>query len=315
LKKYFIKTYGCQMNEHDSRKMEASLLQDGYEKSRSAADADLIVGFVEEAAGHRFHNATAYLSRGKVIHLHRKLYLPTYGMFDEGRDFAPGDVIRAFKTSHGPAGMLICEDAWHSGAPFDSYARLGASVVVNINGSPYHLRKQAERLEICRERAMQTGAWIVYVNMVGGQDELVFDGGSMVVAPDGELVWHASMFEEELLVVDLDVPETDDAYPGSGTPKMPKRGIANPVDTQWDWPAGPAEVYGALRTGLRDYVTKNGFAEVIIGLSGGIDSALVATLAADALGTAPLSLRRVHGHRHKRSQSAHHPKASRPRRL
>ena len=164
----------------------------------------------------------------------------------------------------------MCEDAWHGDAPFDAYARARPRVVLNINGSPYHRGKGAERLEICRDRARQTGAWFVYVNAVGGQDELVFDGGSMVVAPDGEVVARAAMFEEDLVFVD--VPDDDDGAAPSPEPEQPV------------WPTGPEEVYRALVLGLGDYVRKNGFREVVIGLSGGIDSALVATLAADALG-------------------------------
>jgi NAD+ synthase (glutamine-hydrolysing) len=143
--------------------------------------------------------------------------------------------------------------------------------------------KTAERLDIIRARARETGAWIVYVNAVGGQDELVFDGGSMVVAPDGELVYHAAMFEEDLLVVDLVVPVAAQDFPGSGTPETYKRGLADPQRPPWP-EHGPAEVYGALVLGLRDYVRKNGFRDIALGLSGGIDSTLVAVLAADALG-------------------------------
>jgi NAD+ synthase (glutamine-hydrolysing) len=168
------------------------------------------------------------------------------------------------------------------GQPWTRYAAEGTSVIPNINGSPYHRDKIAERLAVCRARARETGAWIVYVNLVGGQDELVFDGGSMVVSPAGELAWHAAMFEEDLLVVDLDVPEAPAGYPGPvvpGTAKPPA-----PDAPRATWPVGPAQVYQALALGLGDYVRKNGFREVALGLSGGIDSALVATLAADALG-------------------------------
>ena len=144
-------------------------------------------------------------------------------------------------------------------------------MILNINGSPYHRDKGAERLEICRDRARQTGAWFVYVNAVGGQDELVFDGGSMVVSPDGEIVARAAMFEEDLAFHEL--RDLD-----GGAQWSIGFGDAPP------WPTGPEEVYRALVLGLGDYVRKNGFQEVVIGLSGGIDSALVATLAADALG-------------------------------
>jgi NAD+ synthase (glutamine-hydrolysing) len=145
------------------------------------------------------------------------------------------------------------------------YAREHTDVILNINGSPYHHGKAHERLEICRARALETGSWIVYVNAVGGQDELVFDGGSIVVAPDGELAHHAALFEEDLLVVEID-------------------GADSNAEMRAAWPEGPAEVYAALRLGLGDYVRKNGFRDVVLGLSGGIDSALVAVLATDAVG-------------------------------
>ena len=136
---------------------------------------------------------------------------------------------------------------------------------MNINGSPYHRGKNHDRETILRDRARQTGAWIVYVNAVGGQDELVFDGGSMMVAPDGSVKHRATMFNEDLLIVDV-------------------HGDISFADDRPAWPEGPEEVYRALVVGLRDYVRKNGFSDVVLGLSGGIDSAIVATLAVDALG-------------------------------
>jgi NAD+ synthase (glutamine-hydrolysing) len=166
-------------------------------------------------------------------------------------------------------GISVCEDAWRPGPPFDGYAGR-VQVLPNINGSPYHRRKTRERLEIGAARARETGAWMVYVNCVGGQDELVFDGGSLVVTPDGKEAWHADAFQEDLLVVDL---------PGTGEEKPPL-----PDPTREPWPTGAEEVYRAVVLGLGDYVRKNGFREVLVGLSGGIDSSLVATLAADALG-------------------------------
>jgi NAD+ synthase (glutamine-hydrolysing) len=138
-------------------------------------------------------------------------------------------------------------------------------VILNINGSPYHRGKAEERVDICRDRALETGSWFVYVNAVGGQDELVFDGGSLVVAPDGTPRHRAAMFEEDLLVVEID-------------------GETSAADERPAWPDDPEEVYRALVLGLRDYARKNGFGEAVLGLSGGVDSALVAVLAADALG-------------------------------
>jgi NAD+ synthase (glutamine-hydrolysing) len=243
--------------------------------------APLLVGFVDRSqAG--IHNAAAVLHGGGIITRYRKIQLPNTGVFDERRYFVPGEAACGLRAGGTAVGISICEDAWHSGPPFEHYAEMGAGVIANINGSPYHLGKTEERLDVLRERAAQTGAWIAYVNLVGGQDELVFDGGSVVVAPDGEVVARAARFEEDLLVVDLDAPAAGQAFPGAGVPATPKRGL-EPHDRD-PWPGEEEEVWNALVLGLRDYVRKNRFSEVALGLSGGIDSAVVAVLAADALG-------------------------------
>ncbi len=233
---------------------------------QTGAGCAVLVGFVDRS-DRGSHNAAALLRGGTVEMRYHKVQLPNFGVFDERRYFVPGDEARSCHVASSTLGVSICEDAWHAGTPFQEYAKLETPIIANINGSPYHRHKTAERLRICRDRALQTGAWIVYVNAVGGQDELAFDGGSMVVSPDGELAHHAAMFEEDLLLVDID-GKTSTAPAG-----------ARPA-----WPEGPQEVYEALVLGLGDYVRKNGFHEVVLGLSGGIDSALVATLAADALG-------------------------------
>ena len=162
-------------------------------------------------------------------------------------------------------GLSVCEDAWAAGPPFDAYAARKTPMVLNINGSPYHRGEAGERMEIARDRALETGAWIVYVNTIGGQDELIFDGGSMVVAPDGTLRHRAAMFQEDLLIVDIE-------------------GDRSVAEDRPDWPNEPEDIYRALELGLGDYVRKNGFEEVVLGLSGGVDSAFVAVLAADTLG-------------------------------
>jgi NAD+ synthase (glutamine-hydrolysing) len=235
------------------------------ELARATADVcTVLVGFVDDTPqGAR--NAAAVLQKGQVSSRYHKIKLPNYGVFDEKRYFVPGSAGCIARVGTSTIGISICEDAWTPGAPFDGYAAAGIDVLVNINGSPYHRHKTSERLDICRARAHETGAWVVYVNAVGGQDELVFDGGSMVVSPEGEIVAHAAMFEEDLLLVELE-------------------GRTATVEPRDPWPTGPAEVYGALVLGLGDYVRKNGFREVVLGLSGGVDSALVAALAADALG-------------------------------
>jgi NAD+ synthase (glutamine-hydrolysing) len=231
---------------------------------RTTDGCAILTGFVDRTpAG--LHNAAALLRAGRVEARYAKVKLPNYGVFDERRYFVPGDTACEVRLASSDLGVSVCEDAWAPGPPFDTYGRDGVSVILNINASPYHRHKRDERLAICRDRATETGAWIVYVNAAGGQDELVFDGASMVVSPDGELAHHLSAFDEDLLVVEID-------------------GGSSHAHAREAWPDGAADVYGALVLGLRDYVLKNGFREVVLGLSGGIDSALVATLAADALG-------------------------------
>ena len=230
----------------------------------TAQGCAVLVGFVDDTPqGAR--NAAAVLQGGHVASRYYKIKLPNYGVFDEKRYFTPGGAGCIARIGSASVGVSICEDAWAPGPPFDAYAAAGIQVLANINASPYHRHKTSERLDICRARARETGAWVVYVNAVGGQDELVFDGGSMVVSPEGDVAAHAAMFVEDLLVVELE-------------------GHAASADARDPWPTGAAEVYGALVLGLHDYVRKNGFREVLIGLSGGVDSALVATLATDALG-------------------------------
>jgi NAD+ synthase (glutamine-hydrolysing) len=236
---------------------------------RTAGSAAVLTGFVDRTpAG--LHNAAALLRGGAVEARYHKVKLPNYGVFDERRYFVPGTASCSVRLASSDLGLSVCEDAWWSGPPFDAYAREHVGVILNINASPYHRHKRDERLQICRERVAETGAWMIYVNAVGGQDELVFDGASMVVSPDGELAHHLAAFDEDLLVVDID-------------------GRSSAADPRAQWPDDVADVYAALVLGLRDYVRKNGFREVVLGLSGGVDSALVATLAADALG--PLAVR------------------------
>jgi NAD+ synthase (glutamine-hydrolysing) len=243
----------------------------------------VLTGFVDQTEP-GLHNAAALLSDGSVVARYHKIKLPNYGVFDEQRYFVPGEAGCSVRLASSALGISVCEDAWRPGPPFEGYADQRVQVIPNINASPYHREKIAERLQICRDRAAETGAWIVYVNAVGGQDELVFDGGSMVVSPDGELVWHTAMFEEDLLVVDIEVPEAAASFSGTRLPEAVSTKPPLPDPRRDPWPEGPEEVYHALVLGLRDYVTKNGFREVVIGMSGGIDSSLTATLAVDAIG-------------------------------
>jgi NAD+ synthase (glutamine-hydrolysing) len=235
---------------------------------RTSDGCAVLVGFVDRT-DRGLHNAAGLLRRGRLEARYHKHKLPNYGVFDEQRYFVPGEAGCSVRLADSTLGISVCEDAWKPGPPFDEYAGR-VQIIPNINGSPYHRHKTHERLEVCAARARETGAWIVYVNCVGGQDELVFDGGSLVVSPDGELVWHAAAFEEDMLVVDL--PEAAEGKP------------ALPDPSREPWPEGAEEVYRAIVLGLGDYVRKNGFREVVVGLSGGIDSSMTVTLAADALG-------------------------------
>jgi NAD+ synthase (glutamine-hydrolysing) len=228
----------------------------------TAEGCTVFVGFADRSpAG--VHNATAVLRDGAVVARDAKCKLPNYGVFDERRTFVPGAESEIVDVAGTPIGLSICEDAWAPGPPFDGY--VGTPIVANLNASPFHRGKAEERIDVLQARAAETGAWIVYVNAVGGQDELVFDGGSLLVAPDGSVHCRAARFDEDLLVVTI---EADGAT-----------GDARPA-----WPSDPEEVYRALVLGTRDYATKNGFTGAVLGLSGGVDSAIVATIATDALG-------------------------------
>jgi NAD+ synthase (glutamine-hydrolysing) len=153
---------------------------------RTAGGCSIVTGFVDRT-DRGLHNAAALVANGEIVARYHKVKLPNYGVFDEQRTFVRGAAECAVRLAGSELGLSVCEDAWAPGPPFDAYAARKTPIVLNINGSPYHRGKAGERIEIARDRALETGAWIVYVNTIGGQDELVFDGGSMVVAPDGTL--------------------------------------------------------------------------------------------------------------------------------
>ena len=231
-----------------------------------------IVGFPEHAE--HVYNAAAVLADGAVQAIYRKVHLPNYGVFDERRYFQPGSSGATIEVGGHLVGLTVCEDIWLPGPPASQEAADGARLIVNISASPYHAGKGAERERMFADRAREDGVPIAFCGLVGGQDELLFDGHSFVVDQTGATLARAAQFEEDLLLCDLDL----DAPTGTG-----RRAILNPRLTE---PIVPeeAEIYAALQLGLRDYVEKNGFSHVVLGLSGGIDSALVACLAADALG-------------------------------
>ncbi|MFQ5554997.1 MAG: nitrilase-related carbon-nitrogen hydrolase, partial [Acidimicrobiia bacterium] len=254
-----------------------------------------VLGFVDRlpgdgsgggSAGRAIANAAAVLCGGRVVGIYHKVLLPNYGVFDEARYFTPGagDPV-LWDTAGVAAGVSVCEDIWSADGPPQDQARAGARILYNINGSPFHRGKSVERAALLSSVARGCGVPVVYLNLVGGQDELVFDGDSMVFDAGGELVYRAAQFEEELFIVDVEAA-TD--RPTGGTlvtvtpPPRPRAPLPAAVSAERLDPIG--EVYTALVTGLRDYVRKNGFREVVVGLSGGIDSALTCVIAVDALG-------------------------------
>jgi len=263
-----------------------------------------VVGFVDQdgpslpGARHPLFNAVAVCAGGKIVGTYRKRMLPNYAVFDEQRYFTPGtEPMSLYRVAGVRVGVSICEDAWEPGGPIRQLAAGGAELIVNVNASPYHRGKVALREEMLRERAAEARCIITYVNLVGGQDELVFDGASLIVDAAGAVMARAVQFEEQVFVADLDVPARDAVVEALPALLVSDQSIARSSDatpspltpTSAPLPA-VREVYEALVLGTRDYVTKNGFREVVIGLSGGVDSSLVATIAVDALGAD-----RVHG--------------------
>jgi NAD+ synthase (glutamine-hydrolysing) len=282
----------------------------------------VIVGYLDRKPGLRPRvglpsgaplDAAAVLYGGGTAVKSAKHHLPNYGVFDEFRYFVPGDVLPVLRiaTDSGEpvdVAVAVCEDLWQEGGPVVVAKQAGAGLLVVPNASPYERGKGTERVELCLHRAAEAGAALAYVNMVGGQDELVFDGDSIVVDTEGAVVARGPQFEEALIVVDLELPAADPAAPDGdatadardGSVMTIRRVSLRPAllpDTSaseagqdsepralWPRRSDQAEVYSALVLGLRDYVRKNGFESVILALSGGIDSALTATIATDAIG-------------------------------
>ncbi|MEO8458831.1 MAG: NAD(+) synthase, partial [Chloroflexota bacterium] len=261
-----------------------------------------VVGYVALEAGD-IYNAVAVIHDGRTIDTYRKEHLPNYGVFDELRYFRSDSGCPVYDFGDIGVGVNICEDIWFAGDPTRSQALGGAQVIVNINGSPYHAGKRKYREEMLAGRARDYGVLICYTNQVGGQDELVFDGGSMVIGPDGTLLARAKMFEEDLLVYDvgeesllgarLHDPRLRSEQLGEEDARE-VRHLLVPALPDRDRPAieariepelsHEAEVYNALVVGTRDYLGKTGFTKALIALSGGIDSSIVAAIAVDAIG-------------------------------
>jgi NAD+ synthase (glutamine-hydrolysing) len=269
--------------------------------AEATLDITVIVGFVDQADD--LYNAAAVLHGGQVAAVYHKAYLPTYAVFDEDRYFQAGERPLVFSLGDAVIGVNVCEDIWYPAGPAKAQSLAGAQLVINISASPYHAGKGADRERMLATRAADNVVYVAFCNLVGGQDELVFDGGSVILDEKGEVVARAGQFVEDLLVADLDLDDVFrqrlhdprrrkeraalaagavERYSLSSLPPPPQGPAAAP--SRPDFLARDAEVYQALVLGTRDYVRKNGFEEVVVGLSGGVDSALTATIAADALG-------------------------------
>jgi NAD+ synthase (glutamine-hydrolysing) len=255
------------------------------------------VGFVDLGAD--LYNACAVVSGGEILHRYHKRYLPNYGVFDENRYFREGSGAPILDLGDALVGVSVCEDIWYPGGPAREQALGGASVLLNISASPYHRRKGAARERMLGVRASDYGCYVLFCNLTGGQDELVFDGHSVVFDPEGRLVARAGQFREDLLIVDLypdhslmrrlhdPRPRKENTEHAPELVKVPRQesAAAEPVEPRIE-PSLPeeGEVLEALVLGLRDYFRKNGFSRAVLGLSGGIDSSLAAAVAVEALG-------------------------------
>ncbi len=234
-------------------------------------DCAAVVGFVYDEDDKLF-NAVAVCVNGEIIGIYKKMLLPNYAVFDEERYFEPGPAIvngvpaGMFEINGVQVGISVCEDIWFAHGPVAAQAANGARILLNLNGSPFHDGKHVAREEMLKERATQTGSAIVYVNQVGAQDELIFDGSSVVITPTGDIACRLKSFESDFAIIEI-------AADGTVQPSR-----IEPFDIDLD------RVYNALVVGTRDYVRKNGFSSVVIGVSGGIDSSIIAAIAVDALG-------------------------------
>ena len=243
----------------------ASRLQDS-----GFGEVPVVIGFPTRAANPSgwaiAHNSAAVLLGGKITHSYFKHHLPNYSVFDEYRNFVPGNELLTFEHRGIRFSIVICEDIWQSGGPVSQIAKNKTDVTLVLNGSPFESDKDDRRLALIRKLATEQKTAVSYVNLVGGQDDLVFDGDSIFASNSGEVVARAAQFAEDIVLVDL-----------GETPTLASEHQVTRADDHW-------QIWNALVLGLRDYVTKNGFKSVVLGLSGGIDSAVVATIAADALG-------------------------------
>lgn len=252
-------------------KLAADLANEGI------SDLPVIVGYLDHS-----HNAAAVLHQGKVVTKYFKHHLPNYGVFDEYRYFTPGTNPCVIRVKNIDVAIAICEDIWQEGGPVSKIKEIGVGLMVVINGSPYEQAKTDTRLSLVQTRAKQINAPVAYLNLVGGQDELVFDGSSIVVSKDGDLISRSKAFETDLLITDLHLePQSAKSPDLILSTEVVSHNGQNRIESKLE---PLAEIWNALTLGLEGYVRKNKMKSVLLGLSGGIDSAVVAALAVDALG-------------------------------
>ncbi|MDA8104302.1 MAG: NAD+ synthase [Nitrospiraceae bacterium] len=270
--------------------------------SRAISGIAVVAGFVDRGKNNEIYNAAAVIAEGEIVDVYHKVLLPNYGVFDEFRYFTPGRRSPVYRFGRMKLGINICEDVWHRDGPACRQSAAGAECIININASPYEKGKPETRERVLFDRSTENEVIIAYVNTVGGQDELVFDGMSMVVDHKGQVIARGRQFNEEMMVVDLDLQQVrryrkEKARPAKGTPPQfagraglialpcpeprPRKTIVATLELRLK---KDEEIYGALVLGTSDYVRKNGFHGVVIGLSGGVDSSLVAAIAVDAIG-------------------------------
>ena len=246
-------------------------------------DLTLLVGYLGQSDAGKPQNCVAVIYRGEIVATYIKHHLPNYGVFDEYRNFTPGAHSLVIRVCGVDIGLAICEDIWQSGGPVAELAKRNIGLLLVPNGSPYEVNKNDARLSLVKQRAIEVGAPLAYVNMTGAQDDLVFDGDTIVVSGSGDLIARAPQFEDGLMIIDLDVKlaSSDPDLIISAAPNLKYKKIVPGVARR----LGDLEqIWQGLVIGLRDYVLKNNFKSVVLGISGGIDSALVAALAADAIG-------------------------------
>ena len=270
---------------------------------KSRSDIIIVVGFID--SNEKIYNAVSISHGSEIVDVYHKIYLPNYGVFDEDRYFTPGSKISVINLNNLNFAVNICEDIWYEDGPAKIQKKSGADLIVNISASPFHYGKYMDRRNMLSQRAIENDAYVVFCNNVGGQDELIFDGGSSIISPNGSLISGAPQFEEALLISDLDISKFNDKNRIKVFPKNEIEEINDSpiniskidldinfkIKNQEIRPSRPKymshveEVYKALILGTKDYVSKSGFEKVVVALSGGIDSSLVATIAVDALGS------------------------------